>query len=45
MNTYILTTSCGQDVRDFEREATLGVTFNSGKLVGIDFSKLTMCSA
>ena len=40
--------SCGQVVRDFEREAKLGVTFNSDKLGSIDFtkfSKLTMCTA
>ena len=45
LNTF---TSCGQVFRDFEREAKLGVTFNSDKLGGIDFtkfSKLTMCSA
>ena len=47
--TYIwITSSCGRVVRDFEREPKLGVTFNSDKLGGIDFtkfSKLTICSA
>ena len=44
----ILYTSYGTVVRDFEREANLGRTFNSDKLGGIAFtkiSKLTMCSA
>ena len=41
-------TSFGRVVRDFEGKQKLGVTFNSDKLAGIDFtkfSKLTMCSA
>ena len=40
--------SYGTVVRDFESEAKLGRTFNSDKLGGIAFtkiSKLTMCSA
>ena len=44
----VLFSSCGHVIRDFESEAKKGITFNSDKLGGIDFtkfSKLTMCSA
>jgi hypothetical protein len=39
---------CGRVVTDFDWEAKIGLTFNSDKLGGYDFtkfSKLTMCSA
>ena len=48
MQPWELNSSCGWVIRDFEREEKLGVTFNSDKLGGIDFtkfSKLAMCSA
>ena len=47
-NLTKVNTRCSHVVRDFESEEKLGITFNSDKLGGIDFtkiSKLTMCSA